>query len=368
MSTALPHILFALQRFQAGGAERQVLYLAKGFMQRGYPVTVLAFGEEEGLAWDRFRMEGIRILTTQFPEKILLRPRPGITGRYLKWKYERRLVSLVRSLKPEIILPFTYAPNVIYGRLWRKMGAKRCFWNQRDEGRWFEGGEQDSNALRNSTGIISNSLEGKLFIQRYTETPVSVVHNGVRLPTVLAHPAAAGRVKAVMVANLKKYKDHHTLLQAWKILHNNGELNGVELVLAGRDGDQSAELKKFVQENGLMQSVNFAGQVKDVDALLAVCHIGVFSSYTEGLPNGVLECMAVGLPVVATRITGTQEALGEDYPFLAEPKNPDDFAHQVSLLIHDPKLREETGKKNRKRAEQLFGIDRMVNEYLKIIS
>jgi glycosyltransferase involved in cell wall biosynthesis len=144
-------------------------------------------------------------------------------------------------------------------------------------------------------------------------------------------------------------------------------VNPKQLILVGKEGSAYPAILQFIDENGLKDFVKIAGQVSDVYAFLNSCHLAVFSSVKEGLPNGVLECMAVGLPVVATRITGTLEALGDDYPFLAEPKNPDDFAHLVSLLIHDPKLREETGKKNRKRAEQLFGINRMVNEYLQTI-
>jgi glycosyltransferase involved in cell wall biosynthesis len=362
------HILIALQRYEAGGAERQALFLARGLQQAGYQVSIIAFGKAQGLAWQRFQEAGISCHSFNFSEKLLLPGSANFKATYLRWKYRRRLIKKVRELKVNIIIPFTYRPNIIFGLIWKKTGARKCFWNQRDGGIFTLGYYWEVRALENCRAIISNSAEGKLFLSRFTKRPVIIIHNGIESPPdqLAIKPDTADQIRVVMVANLTVHKDHLTLLKAWQqVLKVTSQT--VELILVGKEGSAYPAVRQFIDENRLQDSVKITGQVSDVYSFLSICQVAVFSSVKEGLPNGVLECMAVGLPVVATRITGTQEALGEDYPFLAEPKNPDDFAHLVSLLIHDPKLREETGKKNRKRAEQLFGIDRMVNEYLKII-
>jgi glycosyltransferase involved in cell wall biosynthesis len=368
LTTITTHILIALQRYEAGGAERQALFLARGLQQAGYQVSIIAFGKAQGLAWQRFQEAGISCHAFNFSEKLLLPGSANFKSAYLRWKYRRKLIKKVRDLNVKIILPFTYRPNIIFGLLWKKTGARKCFWNQRDEGRSFLGRSWEIKVLENGSAIISNSAEGKLFLSRFTRKPIIVIHNGIEPPqdSNVIRQNAGDPIRVVMVANLTVHKDHLTLLKAWQqVLKVTSQ--PVELILVGKEGSAYPAILQFIDENRLQDSVKITGQVSDVYSFLSICQVAVFSSVKEGLPNGVLECMAVGLPVVATRITGTLEALGDDYPFLAEPKNPDDFAHQVSLLIHDPKLREETGKKNRKRAEQLFGIDRMVNEYLKII-
>ena len=168
---------------------------------------------------------------------------------------------------------------------------------------------------------------------------------------------------AEMLANLHSTKDHMTLLKAWKIVIDQLSASfPVELILAGKEGDTTVALKAFTDEHKL-RTVSFAGQLSNVYGLLATCSIGVFSSLKEGLPNGILECMAMKLPVVATRIHGSLEALGNDCNFLVAPSNPEDLAKKLLQLILDSDLREMEGLKNQKRIHELFCMEKMIGQY-----
>jgi glycosyltransferase involved in cell wall biosynthesis len=360
-------VLIALQRFQVGGAERQALYLAEGLMKRGYEVTIFAFGRAEGLGYDRFKTSRANTICSEFNEKVFDFEKTGWKARWQRWLYSRKLISLITSVRPDIILAYTYRPNIIFGTLWRKMGAKACYWNQRDEGRWFKGKPHELHALSNCTSVLSNNMEGKLFLEKFLPIEVQIIHNGVRMPETIADPAKPGEIKVVMVANLKSYKDHNTLLKAWKIILSNQPEISPKLILIGRKGDTAKSLRKFVLENNMDKSVVFRGQVADVNALIRTCHIGVFSSITEGLPNGILECMAIGLPVIATRIIGTEEALGEDYPYLCKPKDHEEMANKLNILLQDSAERVLIGKMNRERVEKYFGMEMMVTGFKNVI-
>ena len=94
------------------------------------------------------------------------------------------------------------------------------------------------------------------------------------------------------------------------------------------DGPERAACEAQVARAAL-EGVLFLGLRDDVGDLLAAADLLVLPSLFEGLPLVVLEAMAVGLPVVATRIGGTVEALGAEHPFLCEPGDPDDLARAL---------------------------------------
>ena len=85
------------------------------------------------------------------------------------------------------------------------------------------------------------------------------------------------------------------------------------------DGPLGPRLKRLADRLGLGPAVQFHGRCEDVPARMAQATLLVLPSAFEGLPLVVLEAMAAGLPVVATRIGGTTEALGPDHPWLTPP-------------------------------------------------
>jgi glycosyltransferase involved in cell wall biosynthesis len=139
--------------------------------------------------------------------------------------------------------------------------------------------------------------------------------------------------------------------------------------LAGRFDDMTEPLKTLARDLNLGRSVRFLGHVTDISSLLGAVDLGIFSSQLEGCPNGVLECMAAGLPVVATDIPGIREALGnESESTLSPPGDYEAMASKISQLIIDAALRQRYGLINRERVERLFGVDRMCLETAALIA
>ncbi len=362
----MTNILIAITKFDAGGAERQAGYLAEGLMAKGYKVTILAFGKTEGLSYKRFNAAGLTCLATGFREKLILTEGRGLKARLLCLKYRRKLVLLVKKLKVDVIIPFTYAPNVIYGQLWKKMDAKACYWNQRDEGRGFLGRPFELKALANCISIISNSIEGVQFLTRYTNRQISIIRNGVEIPSRQVDTIEViDEFKVVMVANLHYYKDHMTLLKAWKLFMEQSPK--ARLILVGKEGDAYQELVEYVADHQLYGSVDFVGLVDQVSTILASCHLGVFSSDTEGVPNGILECMAVGLPVIATEGLGSQEALGDHYPFYVGSGDVITWSRKINELYLNPELRRNIGNQNFERVSTHFSLSQMIEQYQELI-
>lgn len=291
------------------------------------------------------------------------------------------LLALIRAIgkwRPDAILPFNDFPNRVCGAIWPWTGAAACTWNQRDEGREVTGRFLERRALRQASIFTANSTQGADFLTgRFgiARERITIIPNGVELaPPECARDGWRTRIgigpqaiMVTMIANVHHFKDHETLLNAWGRLAGENNEAGAHLVLAGRPGDTSCRLLDLCQRLKIGESVHFIGPTTDVSGLLAASDIGVFSSQLEGMPNGVLECMAAGLPVVATRIAGIAAALGGDYPLLAPPGDAQALARDLMTLIHDAALRERIGRQNKKRARDEFSAEKMGRRHIELL-
>jgi glycosyltransferase involved in cell wall biosynthesis len=241
-------------------------------------------------------------------------------------------------------------------------------WNQRDEGLFLPQTTWQRWAVQRTPRFISNSHAGARFlIDRLKVDPVKVhvVQNGVERTTPqVDRDSWRKRLEiddesfvACMVANLHTNKDHETLLRAWRTVMTKLERKAV-LVLAGRHDGAYESLVALTRELGIARGVRFAGQVSDVAGLLAAVDIGVFSSRSEGCPNGVLECMAAGLAVAATDIEGVREVVGPS-EHLAPVGDAEALSNTILKLASDPSLCKTIGAQNRKRITENHDAHRM---------
>ncbi|WP_269140766.1 glycosyltransferase family 4 protein [Oryzicola mucosus] len=168
--------------------------------------------------------------------------------------------------------------------------------------------------------------------------------------------------EAPVVATIARFtaqKGYKHLLSA--AVHVLAEVPEAQFVLIG-DGSERPAMEMAAAELGIANSVRFLGTRDDAPDLLAAADVFVLASLFEGLPLVVLEAMALDLPVVATRIGGTLEALGADYPWLVQPSEPVALAETISTALRDGAMRELLGHRNRRRYENEFTAMRMASE------
>lgn len=367
-------IVFVLFNLELGGAERQALILARhlaeqeqatveiwGFNKSG-PVAQLC--EQLGLAW--------RVVPFPFQSESPAR----------LWSL-RQLASIFREARPDILLPYTFVPNVVCGLIWKWTGAGACVWNQRDEGRMPFVAEWAQQAVERTSVFISNSEQGaKFLVDKLNADPskLRIIANGIEL-SLPKDDRSAWRARleigddcfvACMVANLHDNKDHRTLLRAWRrvVGELDAKLNGGKavLVLAGRHDGAYESLFALAQELNLNGHVRFTGQVLDVAGLLRAADLGVFSSVSEGCPNGVLESMAAGLAIAGTDIAEIRSAVGaEGLQFLAPPKDDEALAGAILKLADDPDRRVNIGAANQKRVTDNYAAGRMCEKTVAVL-
>lgn len=368
-------IVFLLGYFGRGGAQRQVYLLAKALKEEhGLDVEVWAL-THEGEYIEEFEAVGIptRALEFSFPRC------PVKWVRLLYWaKRLRKVARQLKQARVRVLLPYTTYPNVVAGLAYRMAGVRVCIWGERQAGS-ERAPFVERIALRQYRQFVANSSAGVEFLIRQMGVPrgqVLFIPNGVEEPEAFPHSDWRARLGlktnqllVVKVANITRFKDHLTLLHAWKIVQDtwpDGERP--VLALAGECGESYDACNRYVVEAGLEPTVRFLGSINDVPALVQACNIAVFSSRNEGMPNGVLECMAAGKAIVSSDLPGVRDALdplGEE--MLVPPGDAEAFARALFVLLHDREKRDALGRANRLRMRNEFSVDRMVQRHLDVI-
>jgi len=164
------------------------------------------------------------------------------------------------------------------------------------------------------------------------------------------------------VGRLVSIKDHSTLLKAAEILIDRGI--PVAILLVG-SGPELAKLQTLVAASPRLSGrVFFTGAASDVAPLLNAMDIFVLPSLSEGMSNTILEAMASGLPVVATRVGGNPELVEEERSgWLFEPGDVMGLAAILEQMARDSDLRQALGHAARHRAVEHFSLEGMIERY-----
>ena len=168
--------------------------------------------------------------------------------------------------------------------------------------------------------------------------------------------ATAGRLVPV--------KDHSTLLAAVTDLQARGART---VLLVAGDGPLRSALERKASDLGIREQVHLLGYRRDVETVLAAADVFVLSSRSEGLSNTILEAMAAGLPVVATRVGGAEELVDDGVTgALVPPAAPAALADALDALARRCDLRVQMGKAGRLRAETEFDLPTMIRAYERV--
>jgi glycosyltransferase involved in cell wall biosynthesis len=174
---------------------------------------------------------------------------------------------------------------------------------------------------------------------------------------------AVDAIAIAIVAQLIPRKGHQYLLEALATLKDR--FPAVRLVAFG-GGVLDKELKRLTAALGLSDRVQFAGFRDDLDEYLASFDMLVHPATREGLGVAMLKASAAGLPVIAFDVAGARETVRPETTGLLVPAGDSQaLAAAIARLIEDTALRRRLGDNGRKRMQEEFSIDHMVDEYLK---
>lgn len=162
---------------------------------------------------------------------------------------------------------------------------------------------------------------------------------------------------AGMVAGFRKHKDYETMIAAANSM--TGEREDISFVLVG-DGP---ELEKY-RRKSKSEKIIFTGRRGDVESIMNICHVGILSTFTEGISNSIVEFMALGKPVIATEGGGTKEIVTNGLTgFLIPKRSPVVLADKIKMLLDDQNLCRKLGNNSRERIINDFSMSTMTEKY-----
>lgn len=371
--TAAPLVAHVIYRFDVGGLENGLVNLLNRMPARRFRHAIVCLTDHSDFR-DRLKRDDVEVFTLHKP--------PGNSPRTLF-----RLWRLFRRLRPDIVhtrnvaaldatVPAALAgvPVRIHGEHGRDVDdldgtntrrqlvrrLYRPFIHQyitvsRDLAQYL----QDKILVPPSRiQQIMNGVDASLF------RPVGEHRDPV------PHPGFSGPEHFVIgtVGRMQEVKDQVTLARAFVRLAQimPGAEQRLRLVMVG-DGPLRERVRALLAGAGLERQAWLPGKRDDVARIMRSFDLFVLPSLAEGISNTILEAMATGLPVLATAVGGNRELVREGQTGTLVPRDdPESMALALRVYAQSPELCRRQGREGRRAIESEFGMEAMVNGYIKI--
>lgn len=356
------YILYLIDDLNVGGAEQSLASLVKALnKEKFYPIVCSI---EKGEIYKRLIKEGIEVVLLQKtrPYDIVLL---------------RSLISIIKTRKIDILHSHLLISN-IYGWLAAKLIGVPSIISVHGSNllKLKHGRKIFGFVAKHSEKVItvSNSLREDIKRELGLRMSNSItIHNGVDLERFKCIESDGSLRKELRleeedlvvgsVGRLHPVKDHISIIKAARLVKQR--FPRAKFLIVG-NGPLRENLKFRVQSLKLEKDVLFLGQRDDIPKVIKAFDIFVCSSLTEGISYALIEAMAVELPIVATDVGGNSNVINKETGILIPPRSPERLADAIIYLIKNPELRTKMGKAGRRRVEEKFSLDRMVDEYEKL--
>jgi glycosyltransferase involved in cell wall biosynthesis len=356
-------ILFVSTSTTLGGAEKTLFALATLLDHRKFPVAGVVSLKPAGHYALRLREQGVTVeaLDLARPSRpadarrlaaIIERERPDVVHAVMY-----QAIQLARMAKPLTTVPFKLvsSPRVNY--------RSRSWWTLLVD-RWLK--ERDDL-------LIAESEASRRFLLKklgYQPAKVLTIRNGVDLAGW--SPSKIDRQKKRMelrlggtdvlvgaIGRLDRQKGFATLIEAMARLKGTA----LRCAILG-DGPEHDRLAALIRKHEVERTVWLLGEKDEIPSWLAAFDLYCLPSLWEGLPNSLLEAMALGLPVVASDVDGVPEAVTDGKSgLLVPPAKPAALARALQALSSDADRRAALGAAAKAAIAERFTLRRMIDEY-----
>ena len=362
-------ILFVIDGLfpSTGGAEKQALTLAKYFKAEGHDIQILC-PQLDGAMPHKEILSGLQVTRIPYPKIKVF----GSLILYLKYMYYlfmmRKTYSVVHVHMVKNIAAFT--------------GLMKCILNYKFvakvSGAWeFSNGVLDKRYYNKGIMRIRNYFIKKadhiqcvsyktkqiLLDCEYPEKIALLVPNGVDMSSHIPKAVKNNTdlVSIVYAGRLESVKGVDILIRAVNKVNAN-----IKLIIVG-SGTQEESFKGLTKELSMESQVDFLGYVNNLPEILANADIYVQPSREEGLPNSVLEAMAVGLPIIATDVSGNQDLVEDGVNgYLSIPENVLDMSEKITKLIGSSENMQRMGENSRKIINDNYSLQSTYEKLLEV--
>lgn len=325
------NIMYLIGSLASGGAEKQVVELARNLDKTRYNVFIVIYHDDIHYKYI-FDAKGVNIIFIEKNSKFDL---------LFLWK----LVRFIRENRIDIIHSYMANTNV-WARLAGKLsGCKIIIPSIRNtnlSSKWYL---MERLLKKWTTLVITNSYAAKEEYLEHVNVPtdefVTVIQNGIDLNAIEncpKVPPAKLRLEydiqeydfvIVCVARISRQKNQLCLLKAIKTI----DIENLKVLFVGsiRDENYYKELQNYVKEYHLENRIRFIGEQQDVFSIMTMADLLVLTSLWEGFPNVIMEAMSVGLPVISSDVGDVRYMVKDGKNGYLFPT--DDYVKLSKLLI-----------------------------------
>jgi len=360
-------ILHLITELSIGGAQTSLRNLVTRLDQREFDITVACLYNGNSTIAQSIKESGIPVVDLNMTNKFRL----DALGRFYRllteihptilhtWMYHPNIIGRLLGRATHIPVIITSRRNTIIGSAWRE---KINRWTSQFDDKVIAVCELARQSEIEHTGVQTEK--------------VLTIYNGINpdrfvLPSPeewLQKRQQLGIPKdsfvSVSIGRLHTQKGFSFLIKA--IHEASKTIPNIRQLIVG-SGMLQAELIAEVQKHGLSKHVILTGERLDVSEILGVCDLYISASLWEGLPNTLLEAMAMELPIVATNVGGTPEVIVDNQTgLLIPPANPHAISEAIQYLFHNPDDRKIMGQAGRNRVFQHFTASKMVQQTINL--
>ena len=342
-------IVLYIDTMNRGGAQRVMVNLA-GYLAKEGIETVLV----TDVLYDEKR--------PQYDVPINIRRKSlsdSLSGNPVKKNINRilGLRKIIKEEKPETVLSFLGRPNITMLLAARGLNVRKIVSVRNDPHK-----EYGSSGLRQkfigwlfqkADGVDFQTKDAAQYFPELVRKRSAIILNPVDEKFFKAKRESKTR-NIITVGRLEKQKNHKLLISAFsKVAEDIPEDN---LLICG-DGPLKEELELYAENLSLNNRVVFKGNIPNIEEELSRASLFVLSSDWEGLPNALMEAMAVGVPVVSTNCPcgGPRTLIRRNNEgILVSCGDVDAMTSAIQIIMRDKKLQSEMSKHEKKRSEDFF--------------
>ena len=355
-------ILFLAMSLGSGGAERQMVTIARLLKEQGYDITFLCYAKEDFYA-HLLEKDNIPIVWM-------------IENNYLK-----RIIKVrnhIRKGNYDVVISFLHTPNflnnfsAIGGKSWKvitgERSAKESTFNSR-KGKvfaWFQ---------KYSDVIVCNSNNAReMWIKNYPQykNKLTTIYNTVTLPEITTEyiPRKDGKTHIIVAASYQYLKNPIGLIKALALL-NNEEREKIRVDWYGKikfEGSIYQQCADLIKESDLNDVIIMNDHVQDITNKMNESDVVALLSCVEGLPNTICEGMMLGKPIIMTKVSDYNILVDNSNGVLCDWNNIESIKTSIINVVNfDNDNLIKMGVNSKEKSTKLFTQEKIINKWSNLI-
>lgn len=346
------HIIIFCGSLQAGGAERVISEITRK-LKLYYDITIVLYYSREIFYQIDPEIKILEIEKVAKSKKLIA-----------KALWIRRYV---KTICPDCVVSFLAPFNVFifYSLLFTNIPLILC---ERNDPRYFSNiwilNKLRDIAYRYTSGLVFQTHMCQNFFSDYIRNKSVIINNACFVPEdkLGIGLTTEKKRKIVSVARLHRSKNIPMLIRAFSFLHYNTEYNLHRLVIYG-DGPEKEKLIDLTHLLKLDDYIEFPGKVENIFDAISDAELFVLPSNYEGMPNALMEAIAVGLPVISTKVSGAEELIDDGINgYIVDVGDEESLRLKMQILLSNLSLRESMGKKSVEHSRQ-YNLNYIIQDW-----